>query len=239
MKLVVMQPTYLPWAGYFDLIDSSDVFVFLDTVQFEKQSWQQRNRIKAASGPQWLTVPVYQKLGQPIVDVRINNTVHWRHKHWMSLVSHYGRARFFGAHAPWLEALYAREWESLAELNVHLIMRLAELFGMSTRFVRSSTLAPLEGKKVEPLLTLCKQFGADVYLSPAGAREYLVSDEPFREKGVRLEFQAYAHPTWPQLFGEFTPFLSALDLLLNTGDEAAAILRSGNRPGVAVGAVDG
>jgi len=92
MKLVVMQPTYLPWMGLFDLIDQADVFVFYDTVQFEKQSWQQRNRIRTPGGPQWLTVPVYQSLGQPITDVRINNTARWRHKHWQSLVTYYRRA---------------------------------------------------------------------------------------------------------------------------------------------------
>lgn len=225
-----MQPTYLPWIGYFDLIDQSDVFVFYDTVQFEKQSWQQRNRIKTANGPIWLTVPVFQSLGQRIVDVRVNNTAHWRHKHWMSFQSNYARAPFWAEHSPWLFELYQRPWDSLADLNICIVVAVAQKLGLATRFVRSSEMPPLDGKKVTPLLALCDRFGADTYVSPAGAREYIEDGTPFADRGIKLEFQAYSHPTWPQLHGEFVPFLSALDLLLNVGHGAVDVLRAGQRP---------
>ncbi len=230
MKLVVMQPTYLPWVGYFDLLDQSDTFVLYDTVQFEKQSWQQRNRIKTAQGPKWLTVPVRQSLGQRIEEVRTDDVVPWRHKHWMALVTNYSKAPFWGEYAHLFEATYAEPWERLADLNIHLLTAIANAFGLETRLVRASSLPPLSGRKEEPLLALCAQLGADVYLSPAGARAYLTDDTAFRAQGVSLEFHGYEHPTWPQQFGEFAPHVSAIDLLFHCGPGARDVLRSGRRP---------
>jgi hypothetical protein len=230
MKLVVMQPTYLPWIGYFDLIDQSDVFVLYDSVQFEKQSWQQRNRIKSSAGAQWITVPVLQSLGQLIQDVQINNTDRWRHRHWMALLSSYRRAAAWADEHQAFEAVYQREWSQLADLNIEIITAISRRLGFETRFVRSSSLPPLTGAKTEPLLALCRHFGADTYLSPAGARAYLDDEAPFRAAGVRLEFHNFEHPTWSQLFGDFVPHLSVVDLMMNRGTEAAAIIRAGRRP---------
>ncbi len=232
MKLAVMQPTYLPWIGYFDLLDQCDRFVLYDHVQFEKQSWQQRNRIRTAQGTAWLTVPVHQELGQVIVDVRINQTAHWQHKHWMALVSNYRRAPYWDRYQAALAAIYERPWERLADLTIHLIDHLASELGITTERVRSSSLSPeiLQGHKAEPLVALCHHFGADTYLSPAGARSYLTSDEPFRVHNLRLEFHAFEHPVWPQRFGEFISHLSVIDLLFNVGPEALSAIRSGRCP---------
>jgi hypothetical protein len=235
MKLVVMQPTYLPWVGYFDLMDQSDTFVFYDTVQFEKQSWQQRNRIKTAQGPQWLTVPVYQSLGQRIDAVRTNNATPWRHKHWMALVTNYSRAPFWGQYGPMFKAVYDEAWESLAELNIRLITDIAQALGVASKTVRASSLMAFGGHKEEPLVSLCSHLGATTYLSPIGAKAYLTSDDLFRRQGVALEFHTYEHPVWPQQFGAFVPHVSAIDLLLHCGPRAAELLRSGRRPATSIG----
>jgi hypothetical protein len=233
MVLVVMQPTYLPWMGYFDLIDQSDVFIFLDTVQFEKQSWQQRNRIKTPQGTHWLTVPVFHAETQPIIQARIvqiKSIGSWRRKHWLSLLSNYQKAPFWSEFGPSFEQLYQRKHEKLAELNIDLINMLCEAIGIRAKFVRTSELPPLSGKKAEPLVALCKMFGADVYLSPAGSQAYLESDVLFWKNGTSLLFQQYEHPKYPQLYGEFIPYLSVVDLMMNAGPKALEIIRSGRRP---------
>ncbi len=223
-----MQPTYLPWIGYFDLIDQSDVFVFLDTVQFEKQSWQQRNRVKTAQGPAWLTVPVFQSLGQPVRDVVIRDDTNYRHKHWMSLLSNYGRAAAWKDFAGVFKESYGRPWERLADLNIHFITTIAAALGLQTRFVRASEMTAPEGRKADMLVDMCRHLGADTYLSPMGARDYLTDDAAFVAAGMRLEFQVYTHPTYPQLFGDFAPFMTAADLLFNVGaDKATEALRAG------------
>ncbi len=229
MRLAVMQPTYLPWVGYFDLIDQSDVLVLYDTVQFEKQSWQQRNRIKTAQGPQWLTVPVHQSLGQRIDAVRTNDGTAWRHKHWMALVTNYSKAPFWRDYAPMFEVAYGAKWERLADLNIHLLTEMARAFGLKSNLIRASALPEFPGRKEEPLLGLCEHFGADAYLSPAGARAYLTDDQAFRARGMALEFHAYDHPTWPQLFGPFVSHLSAVDLLMHCGPASADVVRSGRQ----------
>jgi hypothetical protein len=225
-----MQPTYLPWVGYFDLIDQSDIFVFLDTVQFEKQSWQQRNRIKTAQGAHWLTVPVRQSFGQKIVDVAVDNTKFWGRKHWSTIEQSYSKAPYFHEHHAWLEAIYKRDWPLLADLDIQVISALAEHLGIVTKFVRASALPTFPGVKGELLAAMCEHLGADTYLSPIGARTYLTSDAPFAHRGVRMEFHAYDHPAWRQQHGEFVPFLSALDLIVNAGASAYGIIRSGRRP---------
>jgi WbqC-like protein family len=225
-----MQPTYLPWVGYFDLLDQSDVFVFYDSVQFEKQSWQQRNRIKTAQGPQWLTVPVYQSLGQRIDEVRTSNATAWRRKHWMSLVTNYSRAPFWNEYSPRLRVVYEQPWESLAELNIRLITELSSALRIQSTFLRSSALPRFEGNKEEPLAALAAHLEAGIYLSPAGAKTYLTDSKAFARRRVAIEFHAYEHPVWPQQFGQFVPYLSVIDLLFQCGPGALGLLRSGRRP---------
>jgi len=232
MILAVMQPTYLPWLGYFDLIDQSHVFVFHDNVQFEKQSWQQRNRIKTSQGGQWLSVPVYQSSTQTIIEVsivQIGTIADWRRKHWKSLATSYQKAPFWSTYGPVLEEVYQRKWEKLSELNIHLIHLFSRWLGLSSRVVRASELPSLPLARAERLVALCKMFEADVYLSPAGSRSYLESDELFQKNGISLVFQQYDHPEYPQLHGGFISHLSVLDLLMNCGPSALEIIRSGRK----------
>lgn len=230
MLAVIMQPTYLPWLGYFDLIDLSDVFVFLDTVQFSRQSWQQRNRIKSANGPQWLTVPVLTHLvdNLTIRNIRINNRVNWREKHVKTIRQNYGRAPRYAHLSEVLEEFYGREHEWLADLNIRLILTLKDLLGIETRCIRSSEL-DVSGGRVELLIEICRAVGASKYLSPRGSREYIDENNIFAKREIELAYHRYGHPEYPQLYGGFISHMSVIDLIFNTGEEALDIIRRGRR----------
>ena len=121
MIIAVHQPQYLPWLGYFDKIDRADVFVLLDNVQFKKNEWQNRNRIKTAQGPQWLTVPVLYRFPQLICEVGINTKERWQHKQRQTILSNYRKAPFWSLLEPFFEEIFAKEWQTIAELNIHVV----------------------------------------------------------------------------------------------------------------------
>lgn len=229
--VAIMQPTYLPWVGYFDMIDQCDLFVLLDCVQFDKRSWQQRNRVKMANGVVWLTVPVRSKgrREQKIVEVEIDAGGEFPEKHVRTLHHAYSRARH---RTPFLdvltEALESRP-AGLADLNVAIIERMCQTFGVATPLVRSSTLAA-EGQKVERLMSICRLVAATRYLSPIGSRPYIDDDNRFAASGIELRYHHYVHPVYSQPHGAFVSHLSAVDLILNEGPAAAQIMRSGRRP---------
>ena len=227
MIAVIMQPTYLPWIGYFDLMDSADVFVFFDTVQFEKQSWQQRNRIRTGeTESKWLTVPVIQGLKQKICDVRIEASNPWRRKHWGTIYQHYKRTPYWGLYSEELSELYARPWDSLFDLNLALTMFLGGQFGIKTKTVRASQI-PVSGDKVGILANICHYVKADVYLSPVGSAGYIEENNIFASEGISLLYQKYTHPVYAQLYDEFMSHMSAIDLLFNEGPASLEIIRSG------------
>ena len=232
MKIAIAQPTYLPWVGYFDLLDQVDKFVLLDTVQFEKQSWQQRNRIKTPKGLLWLTVPVVfrGRLGQRIVDVEIREAEFWR-DHLRALELNYRRAPFFDKYYPALSELLrsASSGLRLAELTIGLLRWLSEALGIKTPFVRSSELA-VDGKRTYLLADICSSLGTKTYLSPLGSAEYLLNELPILTgRGVDVVFQHYEHPSYRQLFPPFQAHASALDLLFNEGENSLPIIRAGRR----------
>jgi hypothetical protein len=214
-----MQPTYLPWSGYFNLIQAVDVFVFLDDVQFEHQSWQTRNAICVQGRRHQIVVPVARSpLATPIREIRVDPTSNWRKKHWGTLVSAYGRAPFgedvLGFLAPYYES---KSVELLSELNQQLVLGLCRLLGVSTRFVRSSDLG-CEGSRSARLLNICGALGCASYLSPRGSAEYL-ADDRFEDNGrVVLEFQDYAPAPYAQHGAkQFISHLSVVDVVANLG----------------------
>ena len=237
MLAAIMQPTYLPWIGYFDLIDQADVFVFLDSVQFEKQTWQQRNRIRTANGLEWLTVPVFIKgrFGQSIRDVVIRTTG-FPDKHIRALKQHYGKAPYCGEYLGELEEIIfsARNDPSLARLNIALIRWLSDRLGIPGRFSCASELAA-EGERSTRLVSILQALGATRYLSPRGSMDYLRSDrQVFGKAGIPIVVQDYAHPEYRQLYRPFEPGASAIDLLFNEGPGAAEIIRAGRRRSIPI-----
>tara|TARA_B110000093_G_scaffold72323_1_gene78651 strand:- start:11660 stop:12301 length:642 start_codon:yes stop_codon:yes gene_type:complete len=212
-----MQPTYLPWLGYFDLMKSSDVFVFLDHVQFSKQSWQQRNKIRDKNGEQMLTVSVKKPSEK---DAQINEIVidHNRKsliKHLKSIKSNYGKSKNFKEIYPKLEEIYSKEYKLLVDLNVELINLGCKEMEFHPEIVFSSTLN-IETKKVEGIIEICSKVEADHYLSPVGAQGYIEENNIFSENNISLSFQEYSHPLYEQInYKDFISHLSFIDYLLN------------------------
>jgi hypothetical protein len=227
MIVTIHQPQYLPWLGYFDKMDQADVFVLLDNVQFKKNEWQNRNRIKTAQGWQWITVPTLYRFPSLIRDVQINVDVPWAHKHRQALFTHYCRAPYFQQHSNFFTATYTQRWQNLADLNVHVIRYLTTALGINTPLVLASAL-PTSEEPTERLITICKALGATAYLSGKDGGKYLQAAR-FAEEGIDLLFQDFNHPVYAQLYGEFLPQLSAIDLLLNCGSASLSILRQGRR----------
>lgn len=226
--LAVLQPGYLPWLGFFDQLRRSDIFVLYDDVQYDKNGWRNRNRVKSPQGePHWLTVPVrVGSLGQLIRETEVDNRQPWARKHVGTIRQFYAKAPHLKTYLPELEELLAgRRWGPLTDLDEAVVKLMCGWLGLERRTVRSSELG-IGGERSERLLNMCLRFGARRYLSGSAARSYL-DVELFARHGVEVVWQDYSHPTYPQQHGEFLPFLSALDLLLNCGGESASIIAQG------------
>ncbi|WP_243312600.1 WbqC family protein [Fundidesulfovibrio agrisoli] len=222
----ILQPSYLPWLGYFEQIARCDVFVLYDDVQFDKGGWRNRNRIKIPGGPHWLTVPVLTKGGPPLVrDVRVNNTLPWSRNHLKTLVQYYSKALHFAPYFEELSDILNRPWELLAALDRAVIEWMCGAFGISTPLVWSSELG-VAGDRLDRLIAIVKHFGGNAFYEGAAGRDYIPVDY-FTERGVEVIFQNYRHPVYPQLHGDFISHLSAIDLLFNLGPESKASLLSG------------
>jgi hypothetical protein len=220
----INQPAYLPWPGYFDRIARSDLHIVLDHVQFEKNSFTNRNRIRTPAGWCWLTVPVQTRgrFGTLTIDGLEAAGDGWRRRHWDSLRCQYARAPAFDTHAGLLEGVYRTEWPRLAPLMHTLTGHLLEAFGITTPLRFSSDLA-VTGAKDELVLNLCRSVGATTYISGPFGRTYLRL-ERFRQAGVTVLFHDYRPPCYAQAWPDFVPGLSALDLLLNAGERSREVM---------------
>ena len=228
MRLVVLQPFYLPYAGVFELVRLADTFVLYDDVQFVPRNWQVRNRIKTADGPRWLTVPVHRdRRDVPINEVEIDREQPWREKHWRSIELAYARASNFTVLGRHLQPCYDEDWKRLVDLDTTTFALLCELVGVSATFLRSSQLG-VPGRGSERIVALCRELGATSYLSGPSARDYL-DEGSFEQAGVELEYFAFDHPTYTQLHGEFEPSLSVIDLIANVGPAAGGVLAGRGR----------
>ena len=224
----IMQPTYLPWMGYFALMSEVDTFVLLDSVQFHKHSWQQRNRIKTPDGIQWLTVPVLTKgrFHQTVEQVEINPSMDFRRKHLKALEIVYHKAPHFAEYAPSIFEIIARPYTHLAELTIALIRHLAAELKISTRILRSSELG-VDGSKAELLGNICQSVGVNHYISPPGAAAYLVTDRSLSARGIRLSYSDFTPKPYPQANGDFFPLASVVDALFQVGEKSRSLLEAG------------
>lgn len=212
------QPAYLPWLGYFDKIKRSDVFIFLDTVQYEKNSFTNRNKIKTQNGPIWLSVPVIKTdhFDKTMREMPIDKNSHWQRKHLNSIQQSYSKAPHFKELMPKLQDLYAKDYDNIVDATWdHLIFWL-DVLDIHTKIIKSSSL-DVSSKKSDFVFDLCRAVNADYYISGALGKDYL-DIEKFERAGIKVEFQDYQHPIYPQLFGEFLPDMGVVDFAMNADD---------------------
>ena len=224
--LVVSQPMFLPWIGLFEQIRLADVFVHYDDVQLPQgRSFISRVQIKAAKGTLWLTVPIDRaRSGKLINEVIIFGEQDWRSNHLKSIRHAYGPAPYFRSMFALAERLYSQASERLAEFNITATEQIAEWLGLAPLFRRSSSLAAA-GSSTERLVNLCQATNCDVYVTGHGALHYL-DHEQFERKGITVRYIDYQKVAYPQLHGDFTPYVSILDAIANCGDRTRELLRS-------------
>ena len=230
MIVTISQPRYLPWLGYFHRIATSDLFIYLDTVQYTPRDWENRNKVKTDRGWTWLTVPVKADYRALIPAVLIDNEQAWQQKHWRTLKTYYGSAPYFQFFEKQLRALYeGQRWDRLLDLNISATQVMCECLGITqARFAKASEIGA-GGTGSKMILNLCKAVGATVYLSGSQGANYLDEAE-FRDAGVGVCYQEYRHPQYGQLHGEFEPLMAVVDLLFNCGPKSLEVLMKNQDP---------
>lgn len=231
MIVAAHQPNFIPWLGYFDKMRKADLFIVVDHVQMERQSYQNRVRIKTGDGERWITVPVVQESrAERIMDKRIDNSrlgrFRWSRKMFLTLKYAYQSAPYFRDYEPALKEIFSARWERLGELNLRLIEFCREALAIDTPMQVSSAMA-VPGARSEMVLNMCRAAGADVYLTGVGASRGYLDVEEFSRAGIRVAWQDFEHPRYRQYpaCGRFVPNLSSLDLIFNCGPASPEVLR--------------
>lgn len=229
MIVTIHQPQYLPWLGYFDKADRAEVFILLDDVQFKKNEWQNRNKIRTSQGWQWLTVPVLHDFGQKINEVRINNKIDWKKSHFKALQMNYSKAPFYHQYIAEFELIYKKDWEFLVDINVYFIERMLEFLGMKTKIVLSSQFKVMEDA-TQRLVELCRKYKATTYISGKDGQKYM-DDKLFKESNIQIVTQDYRHPVYSQQWNNesekgFLSHMSIVDVLFNHGPDSLKIIRN-------------
>lgn len=222
--VAIHQPQYLPWLPWFAKAAVSDIFVYLDNVQYQKNGVQNRNQIKSASGPLWLTVPVRASLDMEIRSVPVDGN-HWVAKHQKSLLMNYAKAPFAHLLKEEIFPILAKEWANLADLNIALTEWIFTYLDVQTRRIRASELQAA-GNKQGLVINLCKELGASQYLSGEGASAYQ-NEVDFKAQGIELRYFHFESPEYPQQYPKlgFVSGLSIIDLLLNVGPDARSWIK--------------
>lgn len=223
MKISVHQPNYIPWLGYFEKMLSSDIFVFLDDVQYEKNYFINRNKIRTSDGSMWMTIPVNAKHDSLVKDVRIDNSQNWAMKHKKSIQVNYAKSNFLRNHEKFFNALYGRQYDLLTDINVEIIRYLVKQLDINTKTLLSSEL-DVKGTGSDRILNICKSLSADIYISGQFGENYL-NLEDFKNNDIEVKFQNYVHPVYKQCYNPFIADMSIIDLLFNEGENSKKILR--------------
>jgi hypothetical protein len=227
--VAIHQPECFPWLGFVDKALRCDVFVLLDDVQYEKNYFHNRNKVRTSQGWTWVTIPTNARLGQRLDEVEIAaNAPRWREKHLATWTQSYAGAPHAPARLDFLRGLYAKPWRLLVDFNIEVIRETFAAFGVTARVVRSSELR-CEGVSSLKVLNICRALGAETYLSGVSGRDYL--DEPsFAAAGIRVDYQEFRHPLYRQRHEPFEPCMSSWDLLFNFGPQSRDILLGAGTP---------
>jgi len=225
-KLAILQSNYIPWKGYFDLINLVDEFIVYDDAQYTKNDWRNRNKIKTPQGPHWLTIPVRQIcLDQKIKDTKVAD-IKWNIKHWRSILQNYTKAKYFKDFKHILEELYLTSNENyLSEINYKFITVINEILGIETK-IRWSSEFEIYGDRTEKLLGICKQCNATHYISGPAAKDYF-NEELAEQENIKVEWMNYnSYKEYSQLHPPFEHGVSILDLIFNEGLNAKYFMKS-------------
>lgn len=228
MLVGIHQLHYLPWLRYIEKIDRCDVFVALDSIQYNKNGWQNRNKIKTAQGEGLLTVPVLAKADQRLDEVLIDQNQAWGKKHWRTIEQSYAKAPYFKDYSEALSQIYARSWVKLNDLNRAMLEYYLDVLGISTRVVYSSELN-VPGEATERLVNLIKAVDGTHYYSGAFALEVYLDAEMLAKADIELKIQHWKAPQYSQIYGTFIADLSILDVLMNCGPDSLKVIREGTR----------
>ena len=227
-KIAILQSNYIPWKGYFDMINMVDEFILYDEVQYTKNDWRNRNKIKTSQGVQWLTIPVRREnLEQKIEDIKITDKK-WNVKHWRSLTQNYSKAKYFKEYKDIFEELYLNSNEEhLSQINYKFIVVICKILDIKTK-IRHSTEFNLIDGQTERLLGICKDCNTDVYISGPAAKDYF--DEALAKKeNIKVEWMNYSnYPEYQQVFEPFEHGVTILDLIFNEGENATKFMKSFN-----------
>jgi hypothetical protein len=215
------QPNYLPWLGFFDKMRRADIFIIEDNVQFERQGFTNRNRVLTSDGVRWLSVPV-EHANKPLLisEVKIANrgAPSWGRKHWLTIKHGYCKTPYWSEFSGFFEDTYEREWTRLIDLNMHLIRGIMDFLGINKPLVLSSSLG-VKGRKTGLIVAQCKRVGADTQLAGDGCKDY-IDKALFEKEGIKLIFQDFHQPIYPQVNRGFTSNLSVIDYLFNVGSKS-------------------
>ena len=228
MKLVISQPMFFPWVGFFEQIRLSDVYVHYNDVQYSKGGFTNRVQVKSREGSKWLTVPLKNlHLGQTINEIQINNQQNWRESHFELLRQCYKAAPYYAEMIKLVKNIYDHDWELLDDLASASLSTVCDYFGFleNRKFIDIKDLN-IGGTSSERVLETTLKVGADTYITGHGASKYLNHDI-FENASVRVEYMDYQKTPYPQLFGEFTPHVSILDLIVNVGKDGINWIHSG------------
>ncbi len=224
MIVSIHQPQYMPYIGFFHKLMLSDIHVFLDDAQYNKNAFINRNRIKTANGNLWLTVPVHASIKNTIKEVVIDNKSNWKNNHLKSIINNYSKTSFFQEYRDFFEKVYSKEWNNLSELNIYLIQEIAKKLNLNTKFVRVSDMG-ISSDSTQRLIDICKKLNADTYISGPGGNKYM-DVNLFKENSIKLVYQEFNHPVYNQRFGKFTELMSIIDLLFNHGSDSTDIIKN-------------
>lgn len=225
-SIFISQSNYIPWKGYFDAINSADEFILYDEMQYTKNDWRNRNKIKTPQGAVWLTIPVRQNnLGQKISESKTTNNL-WQKSHWNSLVSNYNKSKYFKMYKDRFYSLYFdHESDFLSDINVRFLKAICEILDIKTTFISSADLT-LQGDKSERIVNICKNRGAQNYLSGPSAKNYL-DEKLFTDNNLNIKFMDYTgYPPYEQLYGDYIGEVSVIDLLFNNGPDSKKYMKS-------------
>lgn len=225
-RLAIIQSNYIPWKGYFDIINTVDEFIIYDTVQYTKNDWRNRNKIKTHQGAIWLTIPVQQTLSATINEIETINQL-WRKKHWNSIAQAYSKAPYFKQYKPVFESLYLGSQEkNLSAINQAFIHAVCSILGITTKISNVSDFELKKNDRTEKLIELCALTQSSTYVSGLSAQSYLEEDL-FNQKNLSVEWASYSnYPEYPQLHGDYVSEVSVLDLIFNLGDNAFQYMKS-------------